>query len=60
VVRLELDLTATGSIIEADLPRSRVAGLPLEPGRRVYAVPTRVRVFADPGAQPSDAPFARR
>ncbi|HEX6616506.1 MAG TPA: sulfate ABC transporter ATP-binding protein [Gemmatimonadales bacterium] len=60
VVRLELDLAGTGSIIEADVPRSRVEGLPLEPGRRIYASPTRVRVFADPGAQPSVAPAARR
>jgi sulfate transport system ATP-binding protein len=60
VIRLELDVAETGGTIEADLPRHRAEGLLLEPGRRVYASPTRVRVFAEPDPQPSAAPPARR
>jgi len=46
VVRLELDLVDGGRTIEAHVPRSRVEGLAIAKGQRVYVSPTHVRVFA--------------
>jgi TOBE domain-containing protein len=48
VVRLELDLTGGGGIIEAHIARGQYEQLALAKGQRVYVSPTNARVFAQP------------
>jgi sulfate transport system ATP-binding protein len=45
MVRLELDRTDDGQVIEAEIPRAHFDELALVPGERVYVKPRSARLF---------------
>jgi sulfate transport system ATP-binding protein len=45
-VKVELEVEGSGQLVVAELPRERYAGLGLERGQRVLAVPRDVRIFS--------------